>query len=122
MLIWLIGVFAVVLLLHFFYFKVHLTKQRMLEYKQLFEKAGFRVKLEPFRLFTSRMFEIYKEGEQTYGNPLHYKQNDLVGYDVVVCSFLNRPMLQLISPDLLQAYFMGNDAEFHKFRPLFRNL
>jgi hypothetical protein len=70
----------------------------MLNYKHRFEAAGYRVKLEPFRLFTSKMFEEYRKGEVTHGNPLHYKQNELTDYDIVICSFLNRPMLEIIHP------------------------
>lgn len=111
-------VVLLVLLLRFYYTKVYLTKLLMLEYKLLFEQAGFRVKLEPFRLFTSKMFEDYREGERLYGNPLHYKENELVNYDVAICTFLNRPMIQLIHPDLMQAYFNSPQSDFSKFKPL----
>jgi len=66
-------VVLLVLMLRFYYTKVYLTKLLMLEYKRLFEQAGFRVKLEPFRLFTSKMFNDYEEGERLHGNPLYYK-------------------------------------------------
>lgn len=56
---WLFVLIAV-LGVRFYYLKVYLTKKKMLEYKNLFEKAGYRVRLDPYQLYTSRMLDNYK--------------------------------------------------------------
>jgi hypothetical protein len=46
--------------LNFYYQKVYLTKKKMIEYKAQFEKAGYRVRLDPFELYKCKMLDNYK--------------------------------------------------------------
>lgn len=108
--------------LYFYYTRAYLTRRKMKEYKALFESAGYRVRLDGFQLYTSSMLDTYREGEAKHGNPLYDKITNFKNYDVVICSFLNRAMLEIIHPDLLQAFFASPVHEYHKYRPLLENL
>jgi len=58
-----------VYLFYFYYTRVYLTKQAMENYGRLFEKAGYRVKITPFRLFGFGVFDMLLEDDKKHRNP-----------------------------------------------------
>jgi hypothetical protein len=103
------------LLTHFYYSKVHLTKKKMLSYTRLFEQAGFKVKLEDYKLLGSKAIDYIVEAERKHNNPMYFHERELTGFDVVVSSLAMRPFVQIINLELVQGYFNTNTNSYQKY-------
>jgi hypothetical protein len=112
----------IILLTRFYYNKVYMVKKKMLSYKRLFEEAGFKVKLEEYKLLGSKTIDYIMEAEKKYGNPMYFHERELTGFDVVISSFAMQPFIQLINLNLIQGYFNTSVYSYRKFPPITENL
>jgi len=90
----LIGLFIVAAYLGYFYYtRVHLTKQAMEYYRRQLEKAGYRVKFLPFKLYSFGPFDQLIVDQSKHRDPNYTLQNNCQEYDLVVASCFNIPMI-----------------------------
>ena len=107
---------------YFYYTRVHLTKQTMEYYRREFEKAGYRVKFIPFRLYSLGVFGQMIEDQNKHKNPTYTLENHSQEFDVVVCSTFNFPVIELYNVNLIQAFYANGSNNYVKFEPLVGNL
>lgn len=112
-----IAVILVVLGCHFYYSKVYLLKKKLSTLQRRFEGAGYKVKVEPFRVFGYPSFEHTAWSEREKGNPDYYRQHNLQGYDVVISTIFGRSSITLINMDLLHSFFSMELTTYVKYEP-----
>ena len=97
-------------------------KRRMAAYLKAFTEAGFNFKLDPFVLFGGKIFEYMAYGERVFGNPNHYSESVMAHFDGSISSVMNRPLITITHPDLLQEYFNVAHLHYNKFEHVLENL
>lgn len=104
-----------ILFTYFIYTNVYKPIKQMRYYLKCFTDAGYNFKYEGFVLFGSKMFEYIAFGEKVYGNPNHYMQAIKPKFDGAISSIMNRPVIHISNPNLLQEYFNTSFVHYKKF-------
>ena len=79
-------------------------------YVNSFKKNGYKVLEVPFRPLSITAFTVYDISDKTV-DAMAFPKNRYPDYDVVVMNTINRPIIDLINPNLIQDFLSGKNLD-----------
>ena len=79
-----------------------IPKRRMAAYTSALRKAGYRVMEEPFAFLDASYSKQFKTSEEKHGDAYYNVKKNYSQVDVVVTNIMNKTLLLLINPIVLQ--------------------
>ena len=74
---------------------------------------GYKVKVYPFAPFYSVIQKLTKEDEKQKGDPFYTVKHEYSQYDIVLSNLLNRPLVEVVQPNLIKEFFTNERAGYY---------